>query len=67
MHGLLEMTKRYAGVHGDVALLSNLWTMRIGGDEMSATAADVARQQPDGIWRYLIDSPDRAGVLAGEA
>jgi hypothetical protein len=48
-------------------VLSNRWTMRIGDDEMSATTAEVARRQPDGIWRYLIDNPDGAGVLAGEA
>ncbi len=67
LDGQLEMITQYAVVHGEVALLSNRWTMRIGDDEMSATTAEVARRQPDGSWRYLIDNPDGAGVLAGEA
>ena len=41
--------------------------MRIGDDEMSATTAEVARRQADGTWRYLIDNPHGAGVLAGES
>ena len=48
---------------------SNRWTARIGDDKMSAVTAEVARRQPDGTWRYLIDNPDGAatGVLAAEA
>ena len=61
MDGQLEVTTQYAVVQGEVALLSNRWTMRIGDDEMSATTAEVARRQPDGTWRYLIDNPDGAG------
>ena len=67
MDGQVEVTTQYAVVHGEIALLSNRWTMRIGDDEMSATSAEVARRQPDGTWRYVIDNPDGAGVLAGEA
>ena len=65
--GQVEVTTQYAVVHGEIALLSNRWTMRIGDDEMSATSAEVARRQPDGTWRYVIDNPDGAGVLAGDA
>ena len=46
------------------------WRGRFHGDAAAllspATTAEVARRQPDGTWRYLIDNPDGA-VLAGEA
>ena len=65
MDGQLDMTTQYTVVHGQVALLGNRWTMRIGDDEMTATTTEVARRQPDGTWRYLIDNHDGASVLAG--
>ena len=47
---------------GDVALVSNFWTMtgtatdgsRVGE---TGTSADVCRRQGDGTWRVLIDQP----------
>lgn len=43
---------------GDLALLSNVWTFEMGGAVVaSATTAEVARRQPDGSWRYVIDNP----------
>ena len=65
----LEMVTQYVVLQDEIALLSNRWTARIGDDEMSAVTAEVARRQPDGTWRYLIDNPDGAatGVLAAEA
>jgi len=50
---------------GDIALLSNRWTSTIGDDEPSAVTAEVARRQSDGTWKYIIDNPDVAGILAG--
>lgn len=67
MGGQIDMTTRYAIAHGEVALLSNRWTMRVGDDEMSATTAEMARRQHDGTWLYVVDNPDGAGVLASEA
>ena len=69
MDAQIEMVTQYVVVQDDIALLSNRWTARIGDDEMSAVTAEVARRQPDGTWRYLIDNPDGAttGVLAAES
>ena len=66
MNGQIEMSTQYSIVQGEIALLSNRWTLRVGDDEISATTAEVARRQPDGTWLYVIDNPDGAGVLAGE-
>lgn len=38
-------------VHGDVALTSS----RLGD---GGVTAEVARRQPDGTWRWIIDQPD---------
>ena len=54
---------------GDLAYLSNRWSLT-GGTmpdgspaELGATTAEVARQQPDGTWLYVIDNA--WGDLAG--
>ena len=65
MSGQTRLVTQYVIEHGDVALLSNRWTSVVGDDEISATSAEVARRQSDGTWKYLIDNPDSAGVLAG--
>lgn len=58
MGGQLTMTTRYAVESGDLALLSNDWTFTLGGSTIaSAITAELARRQPDGSWRYLIDNP----------
>ena len=61
-----EIVTQYALIQGDIALLSNRWTMQIGDDQVSATTAEVAHRQLDGSWLYMIDNPDGAstGVLA---
>jgi ketosteroid isomerase-like protein len=63
--GPIQMVTQYVIEQGDIALLSNRWTSTIGEDEISAATAEVARRQSDGTWKYLIDNPDAAGVLAG--
>src|SRR3954453_8100574 len=65
MAGQTRLVTQYVIEQGDIALLSNRWTSVAGDDEISATSAEVARRQSDGSWRYLIDNPDSAGVLAG--
>jgi uncharacterized protein (TIGR02246 family) len=47
---------------GDLAYLANRWSLT-GGTmpdgtpaELGATTAEVARQQPDGTWLYVIDN-----------
>ncbi len=49
-------------VAGDVALMSNRWTMRLdalGEDAPSVDgqSTEVARRQPGGGWLYVIDHP----------
>ena len=61
---------------GDTALLVVDWEIPQAG--MSGTATDVARRQPDGTWRCVIDNPhggartldlrpEIAAALAGDA
>lgn len=57
MEGTMTVQTRYAIDLGDLAVLSNTWTFRAGGEELSATTAEVARREPDGNWRYIIDHP----------
>lgn len=47
---------------GDVALVTNRWTLRGTGPdgaplEMGGVSADVMRRQRDGTWRILVDDP----------
>lgn len=71
--GLLTVVKRLDGetrrvlVAGDIALLSSTWrAVLVDGDgeiiNVTGTSAEVARRQPDGIWRFLIDDPQFVNV-----
>ena len=47
---------------GDLAMLLGKWTLNGTGPDgkpltMTGTSADVARRQPDGTWRLVIDNP----------
>jgi uncharacterized protein (TIGR02246 family) len=64
--GNIQMTTRYAVVVGDTALLSNDWLFSGAGLELSSRTAEVARRQPDGTWKYVIDHPYSAADLPGE-
>ena len=64
MSGQTQMITQYAVEMGDIALLSNRWTITVGDAEISAVTAEVARRQSDGTWKYIIDNPDAAGLLA---
>ena len=49
-------------ISGDLALISNSWQGTITGPDgqpltASGTTAEVARRQPDGTWRLVIDDP----------
>jgi uncharacterized protein (TIGR02246 family) len=57
MKGRMEVTTRYVIAAGDLAILSNEWTLTAGGGSMSAITAEVAQRQPDGGWLYIIDNP----------
>ena len=51
---------------GDIALLSSSWKLegeRRGAPyESRGRTADVVRRQPDGSWKYVIDSPFGEGA-----
>ncbi|SFQ01014.1 conserved hypothetical protein [Geodermatophilus dictyosporus] len=57
MKGRMTVTTRYIIEAGDLAILSNKWTLTAGGESMSAITAEVAQRQPDGGWLYIIDNP----------
>jgi uncharacterized protein (TIGR02246 family) len=65
MNGQMTLRSRYAIEAGDLAVLSNEWTLTAGGETMAAVTAEVARRQPDGGWLYVIDHPF-AGLEAEE-
>lgn len=71
LEGLLAMAPQVsssvarAQSTGDIALISNRWQIRFGeGDEekkqLEGTGTEVAREQPDGTWRYVIADPSSA-------
>ncbi|MBI5287740.1 MAG: nuclear transport factor 2 family protein [Chloroflexi bacterium] len=60
--GKLTMTSSYCYVNGDMALTGAAWSLAgkdadgkpvdLGG----ANTAEVMRRQPDGSWRYILDT-----------
>src|SRR3954452_6395682 len=66
----ITMRSRFTTEAGDLALLSNEWTLTVGGESMSAVTAEVARREADGSRLYVVDhpyaslEPDEAAVLA---
>ena len=60
--GTITLATRFVVEEGDIALLSNQWTFTMPGMEVSSITAEVARRQPDGSWRYVIDNPYAASV-----
>jgi uncharacterized protein (TIGR02246 family) len=69
MNGRMTVRSRFAIEAGDLAILSNEWTLTVGNETMSAVTAEVAQRQPDGGWLYLIDhhfaglEPDEVAAL----
>jgi uncharacterized protein (TIGR02246 family) len=57
MKGQMTVRSRYAIEAGDLAILSNEWTLTAGDQSLSAVTAEVARREPDGGWLYVIDHP----------
>jgi ketosteroid isomerase-like protein len=60
--GTISLQTRYAVESGDLAMLSNQYTFSMPGFSVSWITAEVARRQPDGSWRYVIDNPYAAPV-----
>jgi uncharacterized protein (TIGR02246 family) len=57
MKGRMTLRSRYVIEAGDLAILSNEWTLTAGDQTMSAITAEVARRQPEGGWLYVVDHP----------
>jgi ketosteroid isomerase-like protein len=56
--GHLSMTTRFVTEAGSLALLSGSWILTVDGEKLAGSiTAEVARRQPDGLWRYVIDCP----------
>jgi uncharacterized protein (TIGR02246 family) len=58
----IDTTTRKAVATDDIALLSSRWLAHIhtpDGEDLTAegSSAEVARRQPDGTWRFIIDDP----------
>ncbi|QKJ94480.1 YybH family protein [Agrobacterium pusense] len=58
----MSITQRHLFVAGEVASLILDWSYFGAARDgrkiiMVATATDIARRGPDGLWRYLIDNP----------
>jgi uncharacterized protein (TIGR02246 family) len=55
--GTIQMETRHVVLVDDLALLSNDWHFVGEGMEFSSRTSEVARRQPDGTWKYVIDHP----------
>jgi ketosteroid isomerase-like protein len=64
--GTIQMMTRHAVVVDDMALLSNDWHFVGAGMELSSRTSEVARRQPDGTWKYVIDHPYAGADLPSE-
>ena len=62
MKPTIRTSGRLVARTGDIALLSNRWTLSLTGPAgtpatMSGNAVEVARRQPDGRWLFAMDMP----------
>jgi ketosteroid isomerase-like protein len=57
LKGQMTLRSRFLVETGELALLSNEWTLSVGDQSMSAIATEVLRRQPDGGWLYVVDHP----------
>jgi len=62
LNATIRLTTEQVMQAGDLVLLRSKWTLTgTGPDGTSVTMAhrsiEVARRQPDGSWRYVIDDP----------
>jgi uncharacterized protein (TIGR02246 family) len=68
LRGLLAMKPRFTAQAkptirtGDLALTGLRWTLQATGPDgsrvnMTAHSSEIARRQPDGTWKFVIDNP----------
>jgi uncharacterized protein (TIGR02246 family) len=63
--GRISFKVRHAVQHGDIALLSNEYTLEGKDAEgkpftLTGKTSEVVRRQPDGRWLFIIDHPSGA-------
>ena len=63
--GTITLATRYCLENGDLALMSNQYTFSMPGYETTWITSELARRQPDGTWRYVIDNPYATAVAPG--
>jgi uncharacterized protein (TIGR02246 family) len=61
LKGRITLDTKLVVTVGDLAYLTNTWSLSGAGPDgnpvvLGATTAEVARRQPDGSWRYVIDN-----------
>jgi uncharacterized protein (TIGR02246 family) len=61
LKGSITLDTKLVVTVGDLAYLSNTWSLRGTGPDgnpvaLGATTAEVAQRQADGTWRYVIDN-----------
>jgi uncharacterized protein (TIGR02246 family) len=61
LQGRITLDAKLVVEVGDLAYLSNTWSLSGTGADgqpltLGATTAEMARRQPDGTWRYVIDN-----------
>jgi ketosteroid isomerase-like protein len=61
LKGSITLDTKLVVTVGDLAYLSNTWSLRGTGPDgnpvaLGATTAEVAQRQVDGTWRYVIDN-----------
>ncbi len=64
--GVMTLETNYAYECAGLAMLSNSWLLKTTGPdgqaiEMAGKTVEVARKQPDGSWRMVLDNP--AGAM----
>jgi uncharacterized protein (TIGR02246 family) len=70
LKGSITLDTKLVVTVGDLAYLSNTWSLRGTGPDgnpvaLGATTAEVARRQADGTWRYVIDNAWGDQAVAG--
>jgi ketosteroid isomerase-like protein len=61
LKGHITLDTKLVVTVGELAYLANTWSLSGTGPDgnpvvLGATTAEVARRQPDGSWRYVIDN-----------
>jgi ketosteroid isomerase-like protein len=70
LKGSITLDTKLVVTVGDLAYLSNAWSLRGTGPDgnpvaLGATTAEVAQRQANGTWRYVIDNAWGDQAVAG--